>query len=250
MISILLPAKSGDDLSWGQELQMARAAQESEEKILWVFDLGIDPVCSSLTDEALFAKQVLALITFSKLYPQFAASTIGIVLAKSSLYREIDEKDECEAIEHLDEPFKTQLSAMTLFADYLHRLASFLPEDVRIIVDIEEEGADQEILLSKERFRHIEVRKVNEEAIVGCVIPSDEFCDAKTRDGLKQMFSWFKLQDLPFRCIPEAMLNEEWMGLEKLVFFAPAMTKLGQRMAQGFIAAGGNVEYFDLERVN
>jgi hypothetical protein len=244
-IKIILPAKCGDELSWEKELQEAKAAKESAKKILWIFDLGIDPVRCSLTDEAIFASQALALLTFSKLFPQYADSTIGVVIAKSALFRELDEKDDCEKLDHLDEPFKTHLSAMTLFADYLHRLASFLPDELRIIVSIEGEGDEREILLSKERFRHIEVKEEEQDATVGCVLPIDELCDAKTRKELKEMFLWLKQQKIAFRCIPEALLNEEWAGLETLIFLAPSITKLGQRMAQGFIAAGGRVQYFD-----
>lgn len=241
---ITLPSKSSDDLSWDAQLEEAARAKELGKKIVWIFDLGIDPVCACLTDSALFSSQALALTTFSKIYPQFAASTEKLVLAKSALYRGIDLKDECERIDTLDEPFATHLAAMTLFADYLHRLASFLPEDVPIEVLIDGSGVEKEILLSKERFRHLSVREEKKEATVGCVIPNDEFCDAPTRLKLQEMLASIEKQNKVYRCIPEALLNEEWSGLEMLVFLAPKMTKLGHRMSQGFIASGGQVFYY------
>jgi hypothetical protein len=241
---ITLPAKTTDDLSWGPQLEAAAQAKDAGKKIIWIFDLGIDPVCSCFTNSAHFSSQALALTTFTKIYPQFAASTEKLVLASSALYRDIDPRDECEPIDTLDEPFRTRLAAMTLFADYLHRLASFLPEEVTIEVLIDGSGIEREILLSKERFRHLTVRKEKKQATVGCVIPNDEFCDAKTRLALSEMLAWIETQNKVYRCIPEALLNEEWSGLDTLVFFAPKMTRLGHRMAQGFIASGAQVLYF------
>lgn len=248
MISILIAAKSGDDLTWSQEYAEALAAKESGKRILWVLDLGIDPICSPLTDEAVFAQRALALTTFSKFLAPFLDVTEGVVLAKSLLFRLWHERDSHEeTLGTPDDSFKSRLKSMTLFADYLHRLASFLPEEVKVLVSIEEAGekrAEKEILLSKERFRHI-VAQEERDVMVACVLPEDDLCHQKTREGLEAMFAGLEKQNLVFRCIPEALLNEEWSGLETLVFYAPAMTRVGVRMAQGFTAAGGKVLYYE-----
>ena len=51
----------------------------------------------------------------------------------------------------------------------------------------------------------------------------------------------------PYRCeeeyriIPELRLNEMWQGLDELIVIEEAVSPLGRRQIQGFLAAGGKI---------
>lgn len=45
----------------------------------------------------------------------------------------------------------------------------------------------------------------------------------------------------PFRIIPEALLTQEWEGVEQLIVNEEWLSSQGRRKIQGFIAAGGSV---------
>lgn len=249
-IEIFLSALPSDDLLWEEQRKLAELAALHGNKILWNIDLGIDPVVESLTDEAAFQQRALALTTFSKqLFPAFAEISAGIVIASSGLYRKLDPRDEWESeFALLEEPFATQLKAITVFADYLHRIASCLPDDLPVSVYIDATAAkrasDIAVLLSKERFRHICLIVTGwfpKEGGVGCVIPEDTHCSEATMMALDDVFTWLDEEGVAFRLVSEALLNEEWNGLDCLVMLADAVSPVGKRKALGFVAAGGQI---------
>jgi hypothetical protein len=257
IVCITLPATGQDDLVWSRELCMAETEWRLGKKVVWAIDLGIDPICSSLMNEQLFQERLLAIEAFSRLYARCSPSSlepegsyrdeiVAVLLAETSLFRQLSTQDLYEPSIQLDEPFHTYLAAMTLFADYLHRLAAFLPETVKVMVSVLEDSYEgREILLSKERFRHISVGLEESVGAVGCVIPGDSYCDAKTRSRFSKMLHAKKKENIAVRCIPEALLNEEWVGLDTLLFLEGSVTKQGKRMAEGFVASGGKVEYYE-----
>ncbi len=246
MVEITLSALPKDDLVWKEECQLAMRSEE----VLWRFDFGIDPVLEPLTDESLFQQRALGLLAFVKnVYPLFAKVSKGVVLASSALYRKIDARDAYEEeLPGLQEPLRSHIKAMTLFADYLHRLASFLPDELGAIVRIDVSEAnnlsDIAILLSKERFRHLHLEVSGwfpQKGTIGCVIPEDGLCEPETVQDLEELLQWLKEEEIPIRLVPQAILNEEWDGLDTLVMVARGVSAAGKRKAQGFVAAGGEI---------
>lgn|GEM_PF-1180757 len=252
-IEIRLSALPTDDLSWAIERRIALEAIEEGKTILWTIDLGLDPVVESLTDEAAFQQRAIALTTFvKKMSPISTGKCLGVVLASSDLYRKVHVRDEWEVdFEEVEEPFRSHLKAMTLFSDYLHRLASYLPEDVPVIVRIDARKAsnlaDVAILLSKERFRYFQIEVIGwvlQSGAIGCVIPEDAYCHIKTRRGLEDIFTWLGEKNESFRLVPENLLNEEWDGLNTLIVLSSATSAFGRRKIRGFAATGGQIVAF------
>jgi hypothetical protein len=244
---IVLSALPSDELCWEKELAIAK---ERNKKIDWFIDLGIDSTSCPLTDERVFQQRVMALTLFVKdVWTKFQPVTDRLILASTNLYREIDPRDECEWDFELEEPLRSRLKAMELFSEYLHRLASYLPDEllvaVRIDVRAAEKKSDIAILLSKERFRHMALEIVgwapDRNSPVAIVIPEDHACSSGSINGLEEVLAWAEEKYERFRVIPEALLNEEWDGVDSLVFYAPATTLLGKRKAQGFAASGGKI---------
>lgn len=247
---IFLPALAENDLDWKDELALARKVVEEGGKILWQMDLGIDTVLEPMTDEAIFQQRALALTTFSKVvFPLFAEKSAGIVIASSELYRSIARQDEWEDdFEGLEEPFRTHLKAMTVFADYVHRLASFLPDELQAIVRIDAQSAtdlgDIAFLLSKERFRHLSLEVSGwfpQEGTLGFVIPEDMHYGKRALEEVNEVFSWLQEKNIKFRLLPEMLLNEEWNGLNTLIMMGSFVSPVGKRKARGFVAAGGDI---------
>ncbi len=250
-VEISLSALPADDLSWSDEQKIAAQANG---KIDWFLNLGIDPVSCSLTEEGVFQQRAMALMTFSKeIWPKFQDKTARIILAKSALNRNLHLSDECEwDLDRVEEPLRSKMQAMGLFSDYLHRLTSYLPEEapVTVRIDVGPSSAKSEILvlLSKERFRHIAVDAsswvAERTSATGIVIPEDAALNPQTMQGFEELISWTEMNHGTFRAIPETLLNEEWDGIDRLAFYAPATTLSGKRKALGFAASGGKIISF------
>jgi len=245
---IQLSALPSDDLSWQEEQNIASKAGG---KIHWSINLGIDPVSCSLTEEGIFQQRAMALTTFAKeIWPKFQAVTECVILATSALYRKIDPLDECEwDLDVVEEPLRSRMQAMGMFMEYIHRLASYLPDAVPASVQVDVRSAknksDVVILLSKERFRHITMDVVGwapeQKSTIGVVIPEDAFCSPDTLRVFEELLLWVETNHGNFRAVPESLLNEEWDGIDLLIFYAPATTLLGKRKALGFAASGGKI---------
>jgi hypothetical protein len=76
---------------------------------------------------------------------------------------------------------------------------------------------------------------------VGVCLPSDDKLTSEAMTLLDGLFEQLKNKKIPFRTIPEALLTEEWDGLDSLVVLQSALTVQGKRKLHGFCAAGGRV---------
>lgn len=224
---ITLPARLSDELVWQEQRLFAQSAVLRGEKIFWEMDFGISDSPFSLRDSAAFFSFTLALEHFVKtLWEEFKEHTQGISLYRGGI--------------------KQDLFYMNAFAEYLHRLASVLPEELLpfCILDVSSSSspARLEQLLSKERFPHIhlclEGRDTTIASKVGVVLPQDSFCTEEVLDALDKIL---EQMHEPFRVVPEALLNEQWEDLDTLVVMSCALSPQGKRKLQGFCAAGGEV---------
>ena len=237
--TIEIPAGRSHDLLWDQEKHRAEEVCKQGGTIFWQIDLGISEILENYTDLLLFEQRALALKTFtSTLYPLFAKETVGISLARSSLYREISPS--------YKEPLFAHLQAMTLFSSYLQQLGAFLPDEVPIYAKIDatksKNKSDTAFLLTKERFRYIQLLVDGwfpSSGTLGCVIPKEELYSEKIAEQLNSLFE--SLKHTPFRLVCEELLHEEWQGIDTLIFLADGLSSSGRRKAQGFMATGGKI---------
>jgi hypothetical protein len=137
MKTLILPATLASDLDWTCQREEAIS---KEDEILWEFDFG-----RMIFDRAAFHGYVLAIEQFSTgLWKEFSSRSKGIVLYRGSL-----------GIINQIMAASEEVEAATLFGDFLHRLASFLQDDIAIFCLFEEtpfsRGRSAQ-LMSKERF--------------------------------------------------------------------------------------------------
>lgn len=141
------------------------------------------------------------------------------------------------------------LFAAQLMSEYLHRLASALPEEaiptLLLTINETQDFGEMVIRLCRRRFEHFQLKftdrviPVEGEARVAVALPSDEMYDPAHFNAL---FSSLE----GFICIPEELLNEHWDGLDQIIVDPDLMSDTGRRMLLGFEAAGGEALKFCL----
>jgi len=206
----MLDCRPSSDLDW-------KISDEGN----YFLDFGFED--ANFSDEGAFNARLFAVEEFAKRFPN----------AKEVILAELRKPIDLEFAE--------------IFSDYLHRLASALPEDALPIlvcyVEEKEKLKDWILPLCKRRFEHFDLRfpKKNipisgsEKTIV--VLPQDEKYDPIF---FEEIFE--SLRTVPFKCIPEELLNEHWDGVDCLVIDQDSLGEMGRRMLLGFEAAGGEIK--------
>ena len=209
MTIIRLPADPLSDLDW----------QPAEG----VYHLDFAWDSSTFLDPSLFQAHYLAIEEFSKRFP----SAEKVILARS------------------DGTFPIEVNQ---FSEYLHRLASALAEETMPVVlfDLDETCPFAKLVLklSRRRFEHFELAFSNvripimgEESVM-VSLPQDALYDERAFANL------FENLDVPFKCIPEELLNEHWVGVDRIIVQRSTVGEMGKRMLEGFEATEGEIEYF------
>jgi hypothetical protein len=228
MKTIILSASVSSDLDWSKQLS------EMQGPVLIELDFGWNQGPFFVNDTAAFQTFTLALDQFSKdVWPLIKDRSQGVVLYRGSL-------DILSSLVVADGDL-TPVEAAIIFGNYLHRLASFLPDEVIPYCFFEDHASftlgEAAQLLSQERFLHLQLSLMPSEAPTGILLPSDELCSPEIIQALTKL-----LQDNPnLRVIPERRLNELWNGLDELIVFEKAVTTQGRRQLLGFEAAGGKI---------
>jgi hypothetical protein len=249
---IVLPASLQDDLNWKQELSLA---EKQKGKVIWEFALGL----RDLSDPAFFQSYVIAMDLFKeKVWPLFGASSEavslyrgGLISCDEELFQEwlqdlYAEKSPLNLVgrmrQHLYRVF-----CLNALLEYLHRLGSYLPDSVPLLVEIQlPEGmtrAEAAHLLSKERFGHLQTALAPLQSSVALCLPAEEEMTLPVLRELDELIDSLEEEQIAFRIIPEALLTEEWEGLDRLFVLEKTLTAQGKRRLQGFTAAGGEVVY-------
>lgn len=257
MIEITLPAGLDSPLLWKEEELLAQQAKQAGKKILWKFDFGLDRSDISLDDPSHFLTLSLSLDHFVKtLAVAYGNETAGVVLYAGDIY--FDERMLWSATlqdyyaEWLNEmgreesEFSRRLFCMNVFAEYLHRLASYLPDEMTSYCFFEVlkmKPAHAAQLFSKDRFGAIQLELGEKRREVGVVLPGDELCQGEIFEELNQILEDLERDGVAFKVIPEGLLTEEWQGIEKLYVLRKGITGPGSRMLKGFEASGGEVEW-------
>ncbi len=265
-----LKAHPHEDLNW-----------TIPECSFWDIDLGLNSGMLSLKDPAFFFSLSLALEKFTQeIWPSFQEKTVGL-----SLYQgPFDIADrliwDAEMEEHLLEKFpevnatSRLFFAADLFAEFLHRLASFLPVELPLFCFFDVKTipsfAHQAALFNPTRFEHLHLAlkhsplpfrglawkeggsfggHVGEKLIsqaprarkIGLVVPHDQELLGGYAQKFDALIEQALIQNVPFRLVPEQLLTAEWDGLDALLILPDAISKQGKRMLQGFTATGGQI---------
>lgn len=220
MKTILLSAGLSSDLDWNAQRE---EALHTNERVLWELDFSFSASC--FHDQAAFNSYILAAQQFSELWKEFSSRSRGVVLYRGSL----------DIIRGID---ADEVEAANILGDFLHRLASFLPDEAVpfcLFTDSSFSKAKAAQLLSKDRFLHLHLTLNENRSFCGILLPSDEYC---TPEVMKKLEILLEASD---RIIPEKRLNEMWDGLDQLYVIEEAVSPQGRRHLMGFIAAGGEV---------
>jgi len=130
-------------------------------------------------------------------------------------------------------------------AEYLELLGSALPESLQLVLEFS--SVDDPMMMaeltSRDCFRNFDVREsfTSPTATVGICLPPTYRCHPSHLSLLRPVVENWVQDKIPFRVIPESDLTMEWHGLDELVVASSAMSGRGNRMLQGFEAAGGKV---------
>ncbi len=229
---VILPARLDQDLDW--------KLPETAEQVLWQMDFGLEDGSVPLDDEAAFRSYGIALDHFvATVWKTCQEKTVGICLYAG--------RPDAAWI------LKDGPADIDAFAEYLHRLASFLPDEAAIccrfdVAHLTDPGRIAH-LLSKERFAHLDLKVEGTtlfstpQAATGICVPLIENFTQGIEEELSALILELQNQEISFRMISEAFLTEEWNELEKLHVLSKAISPLGKRKLQGFCAAGGVVVY-------
>ena len=232
MTWINLPCQPHDCLDWTQELTLAHALVEREEKILWKLDVGLENSVYPFDCELTFQAASFAMHRFTEyVWPLFQNSTESVCLYQGSAPKS------CLAADEL--------------ANYLQMLSHKLPDEATILLLFDLSEIQSPLLalqiISKDRFSHFcvalrgmdlpleglfweqkELRWHSLETRAGFVFPTAHIHDFEVpKEGVKILF--------------ENFLSEEWAGLDLLYIVRDSLTSQAMRKIQGFVAAGGEV---------
>lgn len=282
-----------EDVVWEDVYALAEKAAELDKWILWDLDFGFQEKRVFLQDTAVFFAHGIAIDEFiKKLWTPFLSRTLGASLfrggvdfAKYFVWTEEHEqlyleKSRESAFLRSDpslEEMGRKLFAADVFSEYLHRLSSFLPDQILpfcfLDVSAIESCAFLSLLLSKDRFQHLllVLKKsslplgclnwedggcfggwvgrgapyfsVVREVKVGVCIPLEESMSLDLVHELEGVFSKLADLNISYRVISELYLNESWDGIDELIVLSVGVSRQGMRKLRGFLAAGGQVVY-------
>ncbi|MBP7074411.1 MAG: hypothetical protein KBA81_03390 [Rhabdochlamydiaceae bacterium] len=229
MKTIVLPADASHDLDWTSQLK-----EISDSQILIEFDFGWNKASFFVNDQAAFQTFILALDQFTqKVWPLIQDWCQGVVLYRGSL-------SILSWLTVADEEL-TAIESATVFGAYLHRLASFLPDEVIPYCLFEDRAGftigEAAQILSQERFAHVHLSLTSSEMPRAVLLPPDELCSPQVIQKLTEVLT----EEPTLRVIPERCLNELWNGLDELIVFEEVLTVQGKRQILGFEAAGGKI---------
>ncbi len=284
---LLISVKCFDeDVDWDTSYAQAEAAAAQGKWIIWELDISPRETPLFLQDSAFFFSLGLAIEEFlRRLWKPFKENSIGVSLFRGSvnfteafLWTEQHEEHYAEKAQEyplLPKTLLKQIFAADVLVEYLHRLASFLPDTLLVFclldVSFVKSSAELAVLLSKERFQHILLGLKKSRTPLGhlnweegaCLggwigrgapyfssvpdiktavcLPTGEKISSEVLALLDKTFENLGRFDVPFRIVEENRLNESWDGIDDLLVLTSSLSHQGLRKLQGFLAAGGRI---------
>ena len=281
---VILPlaASLKDELDWSAEKVAAQTALEQGKKLVWEIDFQFS--WETLDDSSVFFAHTRALEESMKLICNFSKETLGVCLYRGDLsfsplmaywkweepfHDWLEELVEKAGKDHelrvcADRYYQKWVSSsqgehyfrlfsITLFAEYLHRLISCMPEELLpfIFFDASKISSPSLIaqLVSPVRFAYLYTRLQaaawpllgDLQSNLGFLLPSDPYCDREVLSQLDRHMHECRKQNIAFRILTEEKLSEEWDNLDQLIIIPQTLTPQVTRKLQGFVAAGGRV---------
>ena len=257
-VRICLDASDRSALHWQEALLKAQYHGAQGRLMLW--DLQMDLLEGSLEDDARFMTLQLGVQHFVEvIWSLFKDQTLGVTLYRG--------------------PFNEQVKKSMI--GYLKLLAALLPEEAPCFLFLDTtpvvDPAPYFRLLSLESFGHLRLVTKGPCAerfpyalptcawdhrasplgfcsdAPGPVLPQRRIeyaiCLPETSGDTCIENAIAALGEIPFRVIPEALLTQEWDGIEKLIIFPEWLDERGMRKVRGFVAAGGEVINMNLQVV-
>ena len=252
--------------------EKAQKAIDQGKYLFWEIDFALSKLW--IEDQARFFSMTLFLEEFwNDIGQHFMSHTLGVILFRGQadflsaflwterherLYAE--KKEEYPTLFCEKETFCKRLFGADVFAEYLHRLASFLQEDVPVLCCLDVSAlapVEVAFLCTKERFPYMllalkgttlpcghfrwdeELDSFHEDSTIGFCLPSLEHPHMNAKI-LSKLHELFKTQH-SFRLIEERTLHESWDGLDEMIVFPEVVSSEGARKLRGFLAAGGIV---------
>lgn len=260
---IELGGEPHDTLDWAQALARAR---QSEKKIFWRLELGLEQSFFPLEEEARFQALALALQQFTKeVWPAFQEKTAGVCIYQGSAdfsetfsWTERQRGNFAVWLEgRADSLVSRRLFCADSFAVYFQMLSHRLPDEAAVFLLLDATGLKPPSqafqVLSKERFQHFEV------ALRGERLPREGYCWEGDRLSLRSIPGSLGLvfpesnqpdalerfdrllADNKAKVVFESFLTEEWEGLDRLLVLSEGIAVQTLRKLKGFCAAGGEV---------
>lgn len=261
VVPLFLPASLDQDLQWEMVKETAEKLVQQEKFLFWEFDFGLGRGSLDLCDTARYFSFTLAIEEFLKrLYPDFKEHSFGVGLYRGdALFSERFSWNEELENNCKESNLKEEIYCAKIFAEYMHRLASYLPDGILPFCFIDVSAlttSEAAQILSRNRFCYLHLavkgggaplgdlhwnqemaQPYSEEQEVGLVLPPDLFCTPLVLQKLEQLLK----SGVRFRIIPEALLNEHWDGLDVIMAVEDGLSAQGRRMLQGFAAADGHI---------
>ncbi len=263
IVRIPLPARLEHDLDWKGAKDAAQAAILEGKFLFWEFDFGLETGLLELHDTARFLSFTLAIEQFlTRLLPAFKEHSFGVSLYKGDILFS-NRFSWSEELENncLESGLDERVYCAGIFVEYMHRLASYLPDVLLPFCLLDASALPDAIaaqILSKGRFFHLHLAVKGVAAPVGdlkwegdlfcpfphkeevgVILPPDIRCTDPVIQKLEILLKQVLEQGQQPRIIPEALLNEHWDGLDRILAIEEALTQQGKRMLQGFAAAEG-----------
>lgn len=274
---IQLGAKLQDELDFSLPIKSLELIKQEGKKCIIQIDFGFNEGFD-FSNQTRFSSCILAIDEILKQVLRPYKEVIeGVLFFKGTAFLEtIFSLDEDSVFDHIDHNLEavfnktvnTRLAAATVLGTILHRLISFMDDDIPCFAVFEDADRltplERAILFSKARFEHIFLVYSNPEfqstnidlseglsalgyfsaqkleqppkVDIGILLPEDNKLNPEILAQLENFM--LKIKE-PYRVICEKIFNECWNDIQKVYFCPKAIHPMTLRMIKGFEASGG-----------
>lgn len=255
-IILELDGKNTSLLQWEKHLDTAKKYIEKGYYILWEIDLGLCEKRFPIEDEMYFQSLKRALDYFTQtVWSQFYSYTFGVSLYRGKIPQFFHQENN-----------PSSLFQMNLLSEYLHLLAPCLPDEVIMMafLDLSEIHSKSELihLTSKDLFEFFLLAVKGEELSYSVGLENTSWMGAIDLKGgcfsekkevnvgvyfptdpiykeLDELFTSLDQHNISYRILFERYATEQWDEIDYMIFPKGKLSGQGNRMLQGFCAAGG-----------
>lgn len=269
-IKINLDGRVSSTLDWNEADEKAQKYSEQGFQLFWNLDLGLfNRLKQPLSNQMQFLSLLLSIEHFQNtLWKKYQDQTLGICLYQGSTHfaeqlfwdEQLKNNYLTWGRKALGEQFEeTHLFLKNLFArdaiaEYLTLIVNRFSDSMRFFIVLDNRPqlslAMEAQLIHREKFDRIHIRITNnrlptlsnyDDATIGLCLPCCNIVDLAFLNKLESILENLLNKKMVFRLVPEAMLINEWDGLDYLIVEPSCLSTQGRRKLQGFCAAGGTL---------